>query len=140
MPSDAEVEADFFNALTLRVRACLENVVHRSGEGPASKLNVLRIEVPDTLAVEELTLPDLPDLPPGWQLTSVYVRYRLLPSVAARWWPYCGRLHPSSPTSTAMCLTPSISILRRWASWDGKTLPSTRVSRPRSRARNREGY
>ena len=51
--------------------ACLENVVHRSGEGLASRFAVLRLEVPDTLAVEELTLSDMP---PDWQLPSAYAR------------------------------------------------------------------
>jgi RES domain-containing protein len=54
-----------------RALACLENVVHRSGEGLASRFTVLRLEVPDTLAVEELALSDLP---PDWQLTSAYAR------------------------------------------------------------------
>jgi RES domain-containing protein len=54
-----------------RALACLENVVHRSGEGLNSLFNVLRIEVPDDLAVEELALAQLP---PGWQPTSAYAR------------------------------------------------------------------
>jgi RES domain-containing protein len=54
-----------------RALACLENVVHRSGEGLNSLFNVMRIEVPDDLAVEELTLAQLP---PGWQPTSAYAR------------------------------------------------------------------
>jgi RES domain-containing protein len=54
-----------------RALACLENVVHRSGEGLNSLFNVLRIEVPDDMAVEELTLAQLP---PAWQPTSAYAR------------------------------------------------------------------
>jgi len=54
-----------------RALACLENVVHRSGEGLNSLFQVLRIEVPDELAVEEITLAELP---PDWQLPSAYAR------------------------------------------------------------------
>jgi RES domain-containing protein len=54
-----------------RALACLENVVHRSGEGLNSLFKVIRIEVPDTLAVEELPLAQLP---PDWQPTSAYAR------------------------------------------------------------------
>lgn len=54
-----------------RALACLENVVHRSGEGLNSLFSVLRIEVPADLAVEELALAQLP---PGWQPTSAYAR------------------------------------------------------------------
>ena len=39
-----------------RALACLENVVHRSGEGLNSLFKVIRIEVPDTLAIAELPL------------------------------------------------------------------------------------
>jgi RES domain-containing protein len=52
-----------------RALACLENVVHRSGEGLNNLFNVVRIAVPDNLAVEELTLAELP---PNWQPTSAY--------------------------------------------------------------------
>lgn len=54
-----------------RALACLENVVHRSGEGLNSLFSVMRLEVPDDLAVEELNLAQLP---PGWQPTSAYAR------------------------------------------------------------------
>jgi RES domain-containing protein len=54
-----------------RALACLENVVHRSGEGLNSLFQVLRIEVPDELAVEEITQSQLP---PDWQLPSAYAR------------------------------------------------------------------
>jgi RES domain-containing protein len=43
-----------------RALACLENVVHRSGEGLNSLFQVVRIHIPDTLAVEELSLAQLP--------------------------------------------------------------------------------
>jgi RES domain-containing protein len=54
-----------------RALACLENVVHRSGEGLNNLFKVIRIEVPDALAVEELTLDQLP---PDWQLPRSYAR------------------------------------------------------------------
>ncbi|QKG52434.1 RES family NAD+ phosphorylase [Hymenobacter sp. BRD67] len=54
-----------------RALACLENVVHRSGEGLNNRFKVIRIEVPDSLVIEELTLAQLP---PGWQPTSAYAR------------------------------------------------------------------
>jgi len=43
-----------------RALACLENVVHRSGEGLNSLFKVVCIDIPDTLAVEELSLDQLP--------------------------------------------------------------------------------
>ena len=39
-----------------RALACLENVVHRSGEGLNSLFKVIRIAVPNALPIEELTL------------------------------------------------------------------------------------
>jgi RES domain-containing protein len=54
-----------------RALACLENVVHRSGEGLNSLFKVIRIAVPDSLTVEELPLAQLP---PDWQPTSAYAR------------------------------------------------------------------
>ena len=54
-----------------RALACLENVVHRSGEGLNNLFTVMRIAVPDELLVEELTLAALP---PDWQPTSAYAR------------------------------------------------------------------
>ena len=54
-----------------RALACLENVVHRSGEGLNSLFRVIRIDVPDSLATEELTLAGMP---PEWQLPRHYAR------------------------------------------------------------------
>ena len=39
-----------------RALACFENVVHRSGEGFNSLFKVIRIDIPDTLAIAELPL------------------------------------------------------------------------------------
>ena len=54
-----------------RALACLENVVHRSGEGLSSLFQVVRIAIPDTLTVETLTLDQLPA---EWQLPRNYAR------------------------------------------------------------------
>ena len=43
-----------------RALACLENVVHRSGEGLLDGFRVMVIEVPDDLAVETIAADDLP--------------------------------------------------------------------------------
>jgi RES domain-containing protein len=54
-----------------RALACLENVVHRSGEGRSSLFKVIRIDIPDELVIEELTLSQMPD---DWQLPRHYAR------------------------------------------------------------------
>ena len=54
-----------------RALACLENVVHRSGEGLNSLFKVICINVPDALLIEELTLDQMP---PDWQLPRHYAR------------------------------------------------------------------
>ncbi|QKZ13969.1 RES family NAD+ phosphorylase [Spirosoma sp. KUDC1026] len=43
-----------------RALACLENVVHRSGEGLADDFRVMVIDIPDALPVTSLVLSDLP--------------------------------------------------------------------------------
>lgn len=43
-----------------RALACLENVVHRSGEGLNDEFRVMVIDVPDTLAVEVIIAENLP--------------------------------------------------------------------------------
>jgi RES domain-containing protein len=54
-----------------RALACLENVVHRSGEGLNSLFKVVRIAVPKAMPIEELTLDQLPE---EWQLPRHYAR------------------------------------------------------------------
>ena len=54
-----------------RALACLENVVHRSGEGLNSLFKVIRINVPDALLIEELTLDQMPS---DWQPPRHYAR------------------------------------------------------------------
>lgn len=43
-----------------RALACLENVVHRSGEGLQDDFRVMVIDVPDTLQIERIMLEQLP--------------------------------------------------------------------------------
>jgi len=54
-----------------RALACLENVVHRSGEGLNSLFKVVRVALPDMLLIEELTLAELPA---DWHLPRHYAR------------------------------------------------------------------
>lgn len=44
-----------------RALACLENVVHRSGEGLAADFRVMVIEVPEPLSVVDIPIKSLPD-------------------------------------------------------------------------------
>ncbi|MDO7873755.1 RES family NAD+ phosphorylase [Hymenobacter sp. ASUV-10] len=63
-----------------RALACLENVVHRSGEGLSDLFKVVRIEFPDDLTKEELLLADLPA---DWQLSQNYARCQ---PIGAAWY------------------------------------------------------
>jgi len=54
-----------------RALACLENVVHRSGEGLNSLFRVIRIDLPDALPIEGLPLDQMPA---DWQLPRHYAR------------------------------------------------------------------
>lgn len=56
----------FFVIYTASTRslACLENIVHRSGEGLNQLFKTMVIDVPDNIVVSELTIADLPD---DWQ-------------------------------------------------------------------------
>ncbi len=47
-----------------RALACLENVVHRSGEGLNELFNTLIIDIPSSERIEKITLKDLPK---NWQ-------------------------------------------------------------------------
>ncbi|GAB4020434.1 RES family NAD+ phosphorylase [Spirosoma koreense] len=53
-----------------RALACLENVVHRSGEGLLENFRVMLIDVPDGLSVETVA-PET--LPAGWFAFQQYV-------------------------------------------------------------------
>lgn len=63
-----------------RALACLENVVHRSGEGLNDQFRVLVIDVPDDLVIEEI---DLAQLPKNWEKAS---RYALCQPLGAAWY------------------------------------------------------
>ena len=76
-----------------RALACLENVVHRSGEGLNSLFKVIRIEVPDSLAIEELTLAEMP---PEWQMPRHYARCQPL---GAAWYQRQTTAVPRVPSS-----------------------------------------
>ncbi len=52
-----------------RALACLENVVHRSGEGLSQLFKVMVIEVPDEIHVESVSLENLPE---NWHEFSSY--------------------------------------------------------------------
>lgn len=54
-----------------RALVCLENVVHRSGEGLNSLFRVIRIDIPDTLVIAELPLDQMPS---EWHLPRHYAR------------------------------------------------------------------
>ncbi|WP_139922010.1 RES family NAD+ phosphorylase [Hymenobacter sp. DG01] len=63
-----------------RALACLENVVHRSGEGLNDQFRVLVIDVSDDLVIEEI---DLTQLPKNWEKAS---RYALCQPLGAAWY------------------------------------------------------
>lgn len=44
-----------------RSLACLENMVHKSGRGGTVTYRTMVIYIPDTLAIEQLNIQDLPD-------------------------------------------------------------------------------
>lgn len=53
-----------------RALACLENLVHRSGEGLNQAFKVVVIEFPDDLAVESIELEQLPKKWPSYESYS----------------------------------------------------------------------
>lgn len=63
-----------------RALACLENVVHRSGEGLTEPFRVLVIDVPDDLVVEEIRLDQLPA---DWARAS---RYGVCQPLGSQWY------------------------------------------------------
>jgi len=58
-----------------RSLACLENLVHRSGEGLDIRFRVMTIEIPDDLAIDRV---DLIDLPVNWKEFSQQVSTRIV--------------------------------------------------------------
>ncbi len=62
-----------------RALACLENVVHRSGEGLNTLFKVMVIEIPDTVVVQAVE-PN--QLPPDW---SDYAQYPTCQQIGDQW-------------------------------------------------------
>lgn len=52
-----------------RSLACLENLVHRSGEGLNDLFKITEIYIPDTISTEQISLENLPD---NWYKTDSY--------------------------------------------------------------------
>lgn len=52
-----------------RALACLENVVHRSGEGLRDLFKIVVIEIPNQVLIESISIDDLPA---HWKKTSSY--------------------------------------------------------------------
>jgi RES domain-containing protein len=52
-----------------RALACLENVVHRSGEGLTNNFRTIVIDIPDDLLIETISVDDFPA---SWQETKSY--------------------------------------------------------------------
>ncbi len=62
-----------------RALACLENVVHRSGEGLNNVFKVMVIQIPDDLNIAVISLNDLPE---NW---FEYSNYHLTQQVGVDW-------------------------------------------------------
>ncbi|MEQ8531282.1 MAG: RES family NAD+ phosphorylase [Imperialibacter sp.] len=58
-----------------RSLACLENLVHRSGEGLDAGFRVMNIDIPDDLAIDRVVLNDLPV---NWKEFSQQVSTRII--------------------------------------------------------------
>lgn len=52
-----------------RALACLENLVHRSGEGLNANFRIIEIEIPDSVNLKEIRTEDLPE---RWHLIESY--------------------------------------------------------------------
>lgn len=62
-----------------RALACLENVVHRSGEGLNQSFRTMVVEVPDGVFIKKTSLDDLPA---DWHL---YANYHLTQTIGDAW-------------------------------------------------------
>lgn len=78
-----------------RSLACLENLVHRSGEGDSNLYKVMLIQIPDSLEIEVI---DVKNLKPGWQRIENY--------------PYCQKMAADwlSGGNTAILKVPSVLV------------------------------
>jgi RES domain-containing protein len=52
-----------------RALACLENLVHRSGEGLNAGFKITTVHIPDAVSADEILLDELP---PGWHTAEGY--------------------------------------------------------------------
>lgn len=64
---------------TTRALACLENLVHRSGEGLHSRFKVIEIEIADDVSIRKV---DSDELPAEWYKTEHYPECR---QIGDRW-------------------------------------------------------
>ncbi|MEY4538490.1 MAG: hypothetical protein RLZZ306_247 [Bacteroidota bacterium] len=64
-----------------RALACLENVVHRAGEGLQQLFKVMVIDVPDDILIEEIQLKNLKD---GWN-KSDDLTYEICQAIGEKW-------------------------------------------------------
>ena len=64
-----------------RALACLENVVHRAGEGLQQAFKVMVIDIPDDILIEEILLEDLKK---GWN-NSDDLTYEICQAIGEDW-------------------------------------------------------
>jgi RES domain-containing protein len=64
-----------------RALACLENVVHRAGEGLRQLFKVIVIDVPDDILIEEIYLDNLQD---GWNKSDDST-YEICQAIGGNW-------------------------------------------------------
>ena len=64
-----------------RALACLENVVHRAGEGLQQAFEVMVIDIPDDILMEEILLKDLKK---GWN-NSDHLTYEICQAIGEDW-------------------------------------------------------
>lgn len=82
-----------------RALACLENVVHRSGEGLQDLFRVMVIHVPDDLPVQTIALADLPE---QW---ADYQNFDLCQQRGEAW---------LQESRTAVLRVPSVIVPQEW--------------------------
>ncbi len=82
-----------------RALACLENIVHRSGEGLSMDYKVLTIKIPDELSIDEVLLSGMPA---NWEQ---YSNYHLSQDIGDNW---------LQKVSTAVLKVPSAIITKEY--------------------------
>jgi RES domain-containing protein len=76
-----------------RALACLENLVHRSGEGLNSNFKILTIEIPDSAKITEIKISELDK---DWY---EYVNYSYCRSIGDKWIQNCNTLIMKVPSA-----------------------------------------